>query len=381
MPAIRVVVPVYQVEAFLPRCIESLLAQTFADFDLVLVDDGSPDGCGALCDAAAARDKRVRVVHQKNGGLSAARNAGIALPPAADSEAPRYLAFVDADDEVEPDFLQTLYEAAEAAGADIAVCGWREIDEEGRPADTPPLYQTPAEGVFRGRALLEQFDGPSSPYYTVAWNKLYRVSLWQTLRYPAGRLHEDDAVAHLLYWQAGRVVCRAAPLCRYRQRQASIMHEGPRPGRFDGLLAKRERYRFFCAHGLPRPACERVLAAACLLYLSLCGQIVAAEHAAPVSDALLSRWAAEQAGMRRLLPQLARCGGLTAAQKLSCAKWCTLPPAALLGRRGYPARPAAAVRPKAARAKRAKPGAGAPGRADKPAAGPAGGKKGRGGTR
>lgn len=370
MPAIRVVVPVFGVEAFLPRCIDSLLGQTFTGFELVLVDDGSPDGCGALCDAAAARDARVRVIHQPNGGLSAARNAGIALPPLPGGDAPKYLAFVDADDEVEPAFLAALYEAAEAAGADIAVCGWQDINEEGGPAGTPPLYQAPPEGVFRGRALLEQFDGPNSPYYTVAWNKLCRASLWQELRYPAGRLHEDDAVAHLLYWQAGRVACRAERLYRYRQRQASIMHEGPKPARFDGLAAKRERYRFFCAHGLPRPACERVLAAAFTLYLSLCGQIVAAEHAAPVGDALLTRWAAEQAGMRRLLPPLARCKGLSPAQKLSCAKWCGLPPAALLGRRGYPARPAAAVRPRPPkRAKRGKPGAKQ-----------AGGKTGRGGA-
>ena len=114
-PAVSVIVPVYKVEDCLPACAESLLGQTFTDFERILVEDGSPDGCGALCDSYAARDSRVKVIHRQNGGLSAARNSGL---DAARGEA---IAFVDADDAVAPDYLEKLRAALEKAGADMAV--------------------------------------------------------------------------------------------------------------------------------------------------------------------------------------------------------------------------------------------------------------------
>ena len=131
MPRISVIVPVYKVEQFLPACVQSILGQTFADFELILVDDGSPDGCGALCDAYAGQDGRVRVIHQKNGGLSAARNSGIA---AATGE---FLAFVDADDIVAPDYLEQLYCALRSSGADMALCAVEDVNEDGTPLEHP----------------------------------------------------------------------------------------------------------------------------------------------------------------------------------------------------------------------------------------------------
>lgn len=123
-PEISVIVPVYKVERFLPACIDSLLAQTFADFELILVDDGSPDNCPALCDAAAEKDNRVRVLHKANGGVSTARNAGL------DMARGKWIAFVDSDDSVQPDYLEKMHTAALAAGADIALCGGQCVDEE-----------------------------------------------------------------------------------------------------------------------------------------------------------------------------------------------------------------------------------------------------------
>ena len=115
-PLVSVIVPVYGVEAYLPACLASLSAQTLTEFELILVDDGSPDGCGALCDAAAAGDPRVRVIHRPNGGLSAARNSGLAIARGS------YLAFVDSDDTVHPDYLKALYTACAETGADMALC-------------------------------------------------------------------------------------------------------------------------------------------------------------------------------------------------------------------------------------------------------------------
>lgn len=118
-PEISIIVPVYKTERFLSACISSILAQTFTDFELILVDDGSPDSCPALCDAAAAKDSRIRVIHQKNRGLSGARNAGL---DAAEGE---WIAFVDSDDIITPDFCAKLYHAAQEAGAQMAVCNYR----------------------------------------------------------------------------------------------------------------------------------------------------------------------------------------------------------------------------------------------------------------
>ena len=115
MPEISVIVPVYKVEQFLHRCVESILRQSFYNFELILVDDGSPDSCGDICDAYAAKDNRIHVIHQKNGGLSAARNSGIDYVMAhSDSH---WLAFVDSDDWVHPDFLKILYSTAKSVPA------------------------------------------------------------------------------------------------------------------------------------------------------------------------------------------------------------------------------------------------------------------------
>ena len=126
-PEISIIVPVYKTERFLSACISSILAQTFTDFELILVDDGSPDSCPALCDAAAAKDSRIRVIHQKNRGLSGARNAGL---DAAEGE---WIAFVDSDDTITPDFCAKLYHAAQEAGAQMAVCNYRQVDEAMTP--------------------------------------------------------------------------------------------------------------------------------------------------------------------------------------------------------------------------------------------------------
>ena len=125
-PEISVIVPVYRVEKYLNDCIDSILAQTFADFELILVDDGSPDSCPALCDAAAARDSRIRVLHQKNRGLSGARNAGL------DIVRGRWLAFVDSDDMLLPQALEKAHSTAEKTGADVVLYGFAFTDENGK---------------------------------------------------------------------------------------------------------------------------------------------------------------------------------------------------------------------------------------------------------
>lgn len=136
-PTVSIIVPVYNVEKYLPACIDSILAQTFRDFELILVDDGSPDSCPALCDAAAEKDGRIRVIHQTNGGVSSARNFGLER---AEGE---YIGFVDADDSVAPVYLEWLYEALDACSAPIAMCAYRYV-QEGRKPETRSQPERPA---------------------------------------------------------------------------------------------------------------------------------------------------------------------------------------------------------------------------------------------
>ena len=215
-PELSIIVPIYKVEKYLDECIQSILGQTFTDLELILVDDGSPDACPQMCDAAAEQDSRVRVIHQKNGGLSAARNTGI--------EAARgnWLGFVDSDDFVAPDFYEKLYNAAVNADADCAVCSVQLTHEDGSRMDTPPQWKAYGGG-YTGEEILKTITWQNNAPYLVAWNKLYRREVFRTLRYPVGRINEDVFVFAELFDTIKMVVCVEQPLYFYRQRTGSIM--------------------------------------------------------------------------------------------------------------------------------------------------------------
>ena len=164
---ISVIVPIYNTKPYLKECVDSILKQEVeVPFEVLLVDDGATDGCAEMCDEFAAKDKRVRVFHQENQGLSAARNTGI------DAARGRYYAFVDSDDVVCPGYLHTLYAACEKNDAYMALCSVEDVQENGKSCD-PASYTRPnAEGVFCGKDLLNEFYTPNVTVYTVAWNKL-----------------------------------------------------------------------------------------------------------------------------------------------------------------------------------------------------------------
>lgn len=214
--AISVIVPIYRVEKFLPQCIESVLNQTFTDFELILVDDGSPDRCPEICDETAKRDARVRVIHQANAGLSAARNAGIEVAHGA------WLSFVDSDDYIAPQFYEKLYQTAQRTDADCVMCSVQNVDESGKPIDSALMRV--ADEVKTGREVLRKIGRDGVTPYLTAWNKLYRRKLFNTLRYPAGRQNEDVFVFAELFCQVQRAVCVAEPLYFYRKRIGSIMN-------------------------------------------------------------------------------------------------------------------------------------------------------------
>lgn len=225
-PTISIIVPVYDVEAYLPKCIDSILAQTFRDFELILVDDGSPDNCPALCDAAAERDERIRVIHQKNGGLSAARNAGL------DIARGEWIGFVDSDDYIAPEMYEKLYEAVQEYGANLAVCGFLPVDEQGRPMLQPT--QNPRTFVYTREQAIGKI---ASTAFHMAPTKLYHRSIFSELRFPVGRLNEDSFVAPAVLEQATKVVFLEDQFYHYFQRAGSIMYKQKTLRNYDAVEA------------------------------------------------------------------------------------------------------------------------------------------------
>ena len=309
--AVSVIVPIYNTRPFLEKCVRSILNQQFSEpFEVLLVDDGATDGCDVLCDELAAQDRRIRVFHQENQGLSGARNTGI------DAARGRYYAFVDADDVVRPGYLQALYDACETHDAYMAICAVEDVNEDGTSQD-PPEYTLPAEtGVFVGKDLLNRFYAPNGTYYTVAWNKLYRAEVWKLLHYPEGRLHEDDFVAHRLFWRCDKVVCLDAPLYNYRLRKGSICRTEMKPEAFDAVDGLADRYRFLVENSAPRETVDAAYAACWRRYLFLCAKV--RQNPSPKLVKAISK---EQFLMQSLIGYLPNCRTLKMTEKLSAARW------------------------------------------------------------
>ena len=215
-PAVSVIVPVYKVEQYLDKCVQSILDQTFRDFELLLVDDGSPDRCGEMCEAWAKKDDRIRVIHKPNGGLSDARNAGIGQ---ADGD---YLLFVDSDDWIEKDMLETLYGLIRDADADMACCNFRSINEDGTQHWDDAVI-TP--GVWTEEDFWKQFfSSNAQTYCNVAWNKLYKKELFDQVRYPVGRINEDVYTLYALVSQCKKIAATDKIGYYYLFRAGSIMN-------------------------------------------------------------------------------------------------------------------------------------------------------------
>ena len=239
-PIIDVIVPVYKVEPYLRRCVESILAQTFPHFTLILVDDGSPDACGAICDEYAEKDGRVRVIHRKNGGLSAARNEGIDRAFANGSG--QWITFVDSDDWIRPDTLAHLYRAAQSNGVSVSVCGYRRTKDTAMSA----FYASSA-----GTEVLspEAFWCENYVNATTAWGKLYRKELFRKIRYPVGRIHEDEYTTYRILFSQDRIAVVRAPLYCYYQNESGIMQSKWTPAHLNTLDAYERQIAFFSRNG------------------------------------------------------------------------------------------------------------------------------------
>lgn len=229
-PKISVIVPVYKVEAYLRKCLDSIAGQTYRNLEIILVDDGSPDNCGAICDEYAARDGRFVVIHKENGGVSTARNAGLA---AATGD---WIGWVDSDDWIEADMFEYLLTNALEYDADIAVCG--HYEEYGDKAELSGWKEKQILDTETALKMLLENDQMNN----LLWDRLWRREIFEGITFPIGRTFEDIAVMHRLFLKARRVICLPEAKYHYLQRFGGIMAQTSLNSRWNCYAAARQRY-------------------------------------------------------------------------------------------------------------------------------------------
>lgn len=239
MPLISVIVPVYKVEPYLSRCIDSILTQTFTDFELILIDDGSPDNCRKICDKYAKKDKRIQVIHKENGGLSSARNAGIDWVFAnSDSQ---WLTFIDSDDWIHPQYLELLLFGATSTNTDICVCEYTKTTEfsDFENFNNANTQKTSPEKIFVNHNVVA----------IIACCKLYKKSCFENIRYPLGKINEDQYTTYKILFEKKLISYLKVPLYYYYTNPDSIMNSTWSPQRLDAIGAFEEQIAYFQKNG------------------------------------------------------------------------------------------------------------------------------------
>lgn len=231
---ISVIVPIYLVEKYIDKCINSILKQTYSNLEIILVDDGSPDACPQICENYKQIDNRIRVVHRNNGGLSAARNSGLDIAKG------QYISFIDSDDYIFPSMFEKMVNAIESSSSDLCICG------------IEPIY----EGEFRGRIEVGQIENKEYSredffylinkwYYVTTVNKLYKAEIFSEIRFPVGRIHEDEFTIHHIVAKCSKIVTIPDIGYAYVQRANSIMNSKISTRHLDLIYALIDRYYFF----------------------------------------------------------------------------------------------------------------------------------------
>ena len=238
---ISIVIPVYKVEKYLNKCVQSVVNQTYQNIEIILVDDGSPDLCPKICDDWEKKDSRIRVIHKKNGGLSDARNVGVRASKG------QFIGFVDSDDYIEETMYEELYRAIKSANAEVAICDYEAITEEGivLKSESPIKYE-----MFSKIEAEEKLIGAGQWYYVTAWNKLYSRYILEEIEFPVGKIHEDEFVVHEVFWKCNRIVSIDRKLYKYVQRAGSITSGANGIRSLDMVEAFCERLLFYREHEL-----------------------------------------------------------------------------------------------------------------------------------
>lgn len=210
---ISIIIPVYKVEKYLEKCIQSVINQTYENLQIILVDDGSPDNCGKICDEYAKKDHRIEVIHKSNGGLSDARNKGLEIAKG------EYIGFVDSDDYIEADMYEVLYNLLKQYNADVSICNFYTVSQ--------------------GKISIKNADNGINEYNRIeilkeilldkniqsyAWNKLYKKELFDEIKYPIGKKYEDIGTTFYLLEKCNKVVVTGKSEYYYINRQDSIVN-------------------------------------------------------------------------------------------------------------------------------------------------------------
>lgn len=233
-PLISVIVPIYNVEKYLGRCIESIVNQTYKNTEIILVDDGSPDNCPEMCDDWEKKDERIKVIHKENGGLSDARNAGLEIASGD------YISFIDSDDYISTDFFSLMINAMIKEKSDIVECnvikfGGNEVQINFNDKLSIKNYST-KEAL---KLSIQDKD-----FHQHVWNKLYKSELVLDLMFPVGKLNEDEYWTYKVIGRAKKLTKINKPMYYYYQRSSSIINSKYNVKRLDGVLAIKERLEF-----------------------------------------------------------------------------------------------------------------------------------------
>lgn len=263
LPLISIIVPVYKVEKYLKRCVDSICQQTYQNLQIILIDDGSPDQCGVMCDRFASEDYRIRVMHKENGGLSSARNCALNVAKGA------YIGFVDSDDYIDKEMYEKLYSLMQSFQAQISCCSIRNVNEEGKTIFTD---NNESQGVMvysKKDALMELLN---NRIITNSFcDKLFCSTIFNEIRFVEGMILEDMEAMPRCLSKANRVVYTAESYYNYVMTPNSILRSDFSIRQFDSMRASTQRVMFFeqeCPEGLNRAKAQHISICLDLIYRS-----------------------------------------------------------------------------------------------------------------
>ena len=236
---ISIIVPVYKVEKYLDKCVESIVNQTYKNLEIILVDDGSPDTCPQLCDKWKEKDERIKVIHKQNGGLSDARNFGI------EASTGELIMFVDSDDYLDVTICEKLLSLLEQNNADFSMCACKKVFE-----NKEVVLETfePLVRVYDKEMVIDQMYNMQIPFLMTAWAKLYKKEIFEKIRYPKGKLHEDEFIIHEILHKTNCFVVTNEQLYYYLQRGSSIMGSRGEQSIKHSHEAFKNRFEFLKTH-------------------------------------------------------------------------------------------------------------------------------------
>lgn len=234
---ISIIVPVYNLENVLLRCVHSILNQTFTHFELILVNDGSTDESGKLCDELARHDARIKVIHKKNGGVASSRNAGLNIAQG------KFIGYVDNDDYINKHMFATLYDIAIKNESDIVVCDYVNVKED-EHVDIDAHVESAGLHHFTNQEAVDQIYIKRDATFVYPWNKLYRRHLFTNIRYEEGNLYDDESVAHKLLYESKKTTYLQSTFYYYVTRKGSMVNSPFHVGKFGRIYALKDREVF-----------------------------------------------------------------------------------------------------------------------------------------